>query len=155
MSTTITTPAELDALPAGTVIRDAMETGYAVCSSRGWWGIAGAGSLWESKALLLVLDEPFTVLYHPDAEPDVYDEQGQALARLLRMVDDLPAEVRDALAEAGRVTPATITAERRERIVEEVDAAACWPATPWNPPYAELSALVDAVLESLRIEVSR
>lgn len=68
------------------------------------------------------------------------------------MVDDLPAEVRDALAEAGRVTPVAITAEQREAmgraLARRMSSAPDLDAPGWLTH-------VDAMLDASGIEVSR
>lgn len=82
----ITTAAELDALPVGSVVSgnpEVMGDGVAI-KDHGLWFLTGfeGGEMTDTMAENY---EPFTVLYRPDAEPErlVFPDEGE-LARVIK-----------------------------------------------------------------------
>ena len=68
MAETITTAAELDALPPLSVVqsRDASGTTVAEKNNRGLWRVVGIDFPFAAASAELLINAPFTVLYRPD-----------------------------------------------------------------------------------------
>lgn len=95
MSTTINTPAELDALPERTLLLDRSNVPLRR-TARGW-------EAWNAReaipaGVVIAGGAPLTVLYRPDAEPtpvaitaEQREAMGRALARRMSSAPDLDA----------------------------------------------------------------